>query len=758
MKISYKNEVSAESFDIYNFKAWESNALPLGNGHFGIAELGSVNKERLQVTENSLANPYHKSLDEEHKSNNYGVISFCDIYLYFKHQNYSGFKRELSLDKSLLTIRYESEGVKYKREMFVSYPDDVLVMRISASSPFSFSGRLSVPFLGDYCRVPGDGFSRSVKYYSDDNVISFSGNLSYYNIDYVGAMRISIKGGELSIQGNNFEIKNTKEAILIFSCSTNYKLSEKVFLSNDPKTKLEKDPNLYKKLINTVNTASNHSFKTLFKRHFIDYSSLYSRVEINIGRKSKLSTDELIKRYREGHYSTYLEMLLYQFGRYLLICSSRKGYLPANLQGIWSAYDSSPWSAGYWHNINVQMNYWLVGPSNLLECFIPYIEYALSYLPLARKHADEYVLNNDRTKYAEGNNGWIIGTAAWPYDISGINNITHSGPGTGAFTSLLFYEYYAFSQDKTFLKETAYPFLYEMSIFLHKCLDEVGDLYLVQKSSSPENIITGGKWNDYYVTKGTAFDQQMVYENFSKTIELSKELGTQDSFLKTIENILPKLDPVIIGKSGQVKEYREEEYYGDIGEKNHRHISQLVGLYPGSLISKNDKWLKASQVTLNLRGDKSTGWATAHRLCLWTRTKNVKRSMDLVKSFIINNVLNNLWDSHPPFQIDGNFGYVAGINEMFLQSHNGYIELLPCLPKKWGKGSIKGLKSRGGFAIDMEFSKNNFKATIKSECGQRLRLLNKGYSYRINQEKFLDSTEEYINIDTNIGDVIEVVR
>ena len=183
-----------------------------------------------------------------------------------------------------------------------------------------------------------------------------------------------------------------------------------------------------------------------------------------------------------------------------------------------------------------------------------------------------------------------------------------------------------------------------------------------------------------------------------------------------------------------------------------------MGLYPGSLISKNDKWLKASQVTLNLRGDKSTGWATAHRLCLWARTKNVKRTMDLVKSFIINNVLNNLWDSHPPFQIDGNFGYVAGINEMFLQSHNGYIELLPCLPKKWGKGSIKGLKSRGGFAIDMEFSKNNFKATIKSECGQRLRLLNKGYSYRINQEKLLDSTEEYINIDTNIGDVIEVVR
>ena len=755
MKLLYKKEVPESAFNIDDFDSWSKNSLPLGNGLFGVCELSTSKKERLQITNNSLANPHHKSLDEEHKSNNYGVISFCDLLFDFNHLQTSDFKRELNLDNATSLVSYKSNQTSIKREIFTSHKDNVLVIRIKSNEPISFVGEVKVPFVNDYCRIEGDGYARTNRFLSFDKGIMFEGNLSYYNIDYCGLLKIKSCDGYVSIKNNTLKISNSKETIFVFSCLTNYVLCKETFLIENPKEKLPKNHNLKNELISVVDNACSLTYLKLYRRHYEDYHPLYGAVDINFGKQSSIiPTDELLAKYKNKKHSPYLEALLFQYGRYLLICSSRNNGLPANLQGIWSAYDSSPWSDGYWHNINVQMNYWLTGPANLSECFKAYINYAKCYLPLAKRKADEYIALYMPDKYEDNNNGWIIGTGGWPYDIQGLTRITHSGPGTGAFTALLFYEHYMFTKDEEFLKKVAYPIMYEMSIFLYKCLRQYDDKYLVEQSASPENIIKGGKWNDYYITKGCAFDQQMVYECLSKTIELSKIINSGNYYISKFEEVVSKLDPVLIGKDGQIKEYREEERYDDFGEPHHRHISQLVGLYPGNVISTKKEWIDASKITLNLRGDKSTGWAAAHRLCLWSRVKDVKRTNDLIHSFINENLLDNLWCSHPPFQIDGNFGYVAGICESLLQSQNGYIELIPCPIRK--HITFKGLKVRGNFIVDCKYDGKLISSSIKSLSGGKLKILNKNYWYSINNGQHFYCNDSFINIDTNTGDVVSL--
>ena len=439
-----------------------------------------------------------------------------------------------------------------------------------------------------------------------------------------------------------------------------------------------------------------------------------------------MPTNELVESYRNGENERYLEELYFTYGRYLLIASSRPGTYPANLQGTWSKYASSPWSSGYWHNINIQMNYWPAFNTNLHELFLPYIDYFKAYKPLAMENADQYMARNFPEKCTEkGTNGISIGTAAWLYKITGAPDPGkgHSGPGTGAFTAKLFTDYYEFSQDEKNLAEVAYTANREMAVFLSKALEEQEDgTLLVKYSESPEQQIDGG---EYYHTKGCAFDQQMVYECYKDTIMLADKLGIEDEFIEKIRVDVQKLDPVQVGASGQIKEYREEEHYGDIGEYHHRHISHLVGLYPGTIINRNNPaWLRAAEYSLNERGDVSTGWSTAHKLNAWARTKNGGRAHDLLHILLAECTMPNLWDSHPPFQIDGNFGGTAGIAEMLLQSHEGYVHVLPALPDCWREGSFTGLCARGGFTVCAKWQGG--KATsiaVTASVGGKLKML-----------------------------------
>jgi len=716
----------------YDEQIWERWSLPLGCGHIGASVFGYTDTERIIITENSLANPYRSGGKSPQ-----GVNTFAEILIDTGHTNVNNYLRELSLDDATLTVSYGTEdGVRHKREYFTSYPAAVMAMRFSADKcgGVSLFTRVNIPHLHEEPTNDEVGFAKLGRCECDGSLITIRGEMEYYGIKYEGQLKVLAKGAIPVAEGGGIRVTGADEVVLIFAAGTNYRLESRVFLESDPKKKLAPYPHPHGRVTHLIEDAEKQGYARLYEEHLEDYHSLYKRVSLYIGEPSPLMTDELLGEYKKGKESRYLEALIYQYGRYLLICSSRQGCLPANLQGIWNMHDQSPWSAGYWHNINVQMNYWPSGIANLAECFLSYSDYNQAYMAAARANADAYVEKHRPDRLApKGENGWIIATGGWPYRMEGFDKIGHSGPGTGAFTSLLFWDYYDYTRDEDYLRRVCYPVLREMSIFFSKALVERDGALLVSPSASPEIMVNGS----YHHTEGCAFDQEMVYENYKRTLEAANILGISEPIIDTIKRDIDRLQPVLIGKSGQIKEFREEEYYGEFGEYRHRHVSQLVGMYPGTLINaETPEWIDAAKVTLTERGDKSHGWAMAHRLCLWTRAGCADRAITLVRAMINNSILENLWNTHPPFQIDGNFGYTAGVSEMLLQSQAGFIEPLPALPKEWSEGSYNGLVARGNFTVDCKWEKcKPTYVKITSNKGGTVRLKANG----------LDTAEVYKN-------------
>jgi alpha-L-fucosidase 2 len=706
---------------------WERWSYPIGNGAMGMNLFGRTDTERLQLSDKGLHNGSRKR-DKGMGS----FTNFAEIMLEFGHREVDDYRRSLNLNDAMARVSYRAQGVQFEREMFASCPDNVMVVRLTADrkSTLSFTVRPEVPYLDQ-------SGERSADLTVQGDLLTFAGTDNFFHCNYEGQIRVLHEGGTLipDPEENTLTLKNADSATLLIATGTNYRLCEEVFL-REPDQKLDHELFPHADVSSRIEAAAAMEYETLRQRHLNDYRNLFDRVSFRLTPEpSRLPTSEVLYAYRKGVCDVWLEELLFHYGRYLLIASSREKSLPANLQGTWTQYYASPWTSGYWHNINVQMNYWGVMSANLAECFEGYTALFQAFLPKARKLATEYVRRNapDRLSTDPGGNGWILGTAANPYYISGPGG--HSGPGTGGFTSKLFMEAYLYSRDETYLREVAYPILRSLSVFYLKALREHGDLLLVEPSASPEQMATEEQIahmpgsltrpeKGHYVTVGCTFDQGFVWENFNDTLILAEELGEQDSFLDELRGAMKRLDPIQVGASGQIKEYREEDNYSDIGQPQHRHISHLCPLYPGTLISSaQEEWMEAARITLDLRGDKATGWAMAHRMNCRARLKEGEKAHRVFRSFIQKRVVENLWTLHPPFQIDGNLGTMAGTVEMLLQSHQGYIEILPALPGAWASGSFSGLVARGNVEVSAEWSEGRVTdITLVSRKGGTCRL------------------------------------
>jgi alpha-L-fucosidase 2 len=700
-----------------SIEGWERESLPLGCGHFGANVFGIVERERIQITHNAV-------LTERNLTN------AAELYLRFAHAEVTDYERGLSLDDAVAYCRYMSGGVRYTREYFTSYPDRVLAVRLKADCARALDFVLApeIPFLSPFGEEGEKrGMGKSASVIAHDDVIEIDVRLEHYGILFAARLRV-VTDGRCTAANGTVEVREASDAVIFFSCDTNYLLSSRVFTESDPRRKLPGE-NPRDRVIRNIDAAAVKGYDALKEEHKIDYTAIFGRVRVDFGPNPELDelpTDELLEKYRTGESSGYLEALYYQYGRYLLICSSRAGCLPANLQGIWTCHEKSPWGSGYWHNINVQMNYWPVFSTNMAELFSAYSDFNAAFLAKAREYAVAYVKERNPENYRDGDDcGWCVGTAVYPYEVCGGPG-GHSGPGTGGLTAKMLWDYWDFTRDRELLERVVFPVLHGMSRFLIRTVRDYDGRYLASFSASPEQMLNGRytKGGAYYQTVGCAFDQQMIDENGRDTLEAARILGVEDDTTKRVMAQSGRYSPIEVGWSGQIKEFSEENYYGEIGEYEHRHISQLVALMPGTLITKETPaWIDAAKVTLNERSDRSTGWALAHRLNAWARTGDGERSYRLLRELLGTRTLPNLWDTHPPFQIDGNFGATAGMTEMLLQSHDGCVTLLPALPAAWAEGSFCGLVARGNFTVDASWRESHLReSTITSNKGEPLRL------------------------------------
>ncbi len=704
---------------------WQNRSMPIGNGYLGAVICGRTDIERIQITENSFCNPLYEPTCGA------GLNNFAELWLDLGHTAVSQYRRSLSLNDATVQVSYSCAGVRYEREYFASYPARVLAVRLTADRPgaLAFRLRAEAPFVRDWCVEPGDGMGKTGRVTAAGNTLTLETALTYYDVR--GELQATVvTDGVCRAEGDALAVSGAQTAVLYIAAATNYRLESRTFTEPNPQRKLAGNPLPHETVCEILAAAVQTGYETVRAEHIRDHRALFDRVGFDIGGvDTGKSSAVLLDTLRRGENEPLAEELTFHYGRYLLIASSRPGTLPSNLQGIWNRYAETPWSSGYWHNINVQMNYWPSGPCDLTELFVSYADYFEALLPLARQRADEFVRQYFPERFAgDGRNGWALGTGAWPYNIYGISTEDHSGPGTIGFTALLFWDWYDYTRDPAVLRRV-YPILSGAALFLSLVMDEHDGTWLIRYSASAEQFRNGKP----YRTTGCSFDQQMCHEVFRHTLEAAAWLHESDTpLLQTLRERLPRLDPYPIGTSGQIKEFREEQAYGDIGERNHRHMSHLLGIYPGTGLSPEDTPLRdAARTTLTLRGAGECGWASAHRACLWARVGCPEESYRSLREIEDRYLLDNYWNGYgrnsDVYQIDGNFGATAAIAEMLLQGDNGVLRLLPALPTAWPDGRFSGLCARGGFAVSAAWQAGKPTAcTVESRVGGTLRIATVG--------------------------------
>jgi len=781
----------------YDFPAtaWENEALPLGNGNIGAMVFGGVATDVIQVNEHSLwsggpgknpnYNAGHARTASEVKQNlqnlrtalqekmtqftnekaayidstgtviaaNYSAendtlknyikalmgdksdfgayqsLGNINIAYLFEDSasafpTYTNYRRELDIDRAVSKVSYTQEGVNYVREYFVSHPDNALVIRLTADRPGSLSRTI-------YVTTPQSAVNIS----AENGVITMTGKPADHSdagLKFAQQVKVKTVGGFVKVKDNKIEVENADEILILSSAATNYRQctddSFNYFSDQSPLVKVQQ----------TIADITEKSYPDLLETHINDYQSLFNRMSLSLSGAANAGnkmTNQLLADYKNNTNSTaenlYLEQLYFQFGRYLLISSSRKNGLPANLQGIWAEGLAPPWSADYHTNINIQMNYWLAQQTNLADCHLPVIEYIKSLVPRGRYTASYYYCKPDGSPVR----GWAIHVE---------NNVWgHTGPGNwyegfyfpaaAGWLCQDIWEYYNFNQDKAFL-EAYFPIMLDAALFWvdNLRLDSRDGTLVANPSYSPEH----GPYS-----LGASCDQAIITELFDMVIKAAKILNKNTPEIKEISIAKSRLAGPKIGLAGQFMEWKDELQMDITGDNQHRHVNHLFWLHPGTQIitgrsPQDDLYAEAMKTTLNTRGDGGTGWSKAWKINFWARLHDGNHSHKLLEELLKESTLTNLFDTHPPFQIDGNFGATAGMTEMLVQSQGGYLELFPALPDKWSDGQFKGIKARGNFELSAVWADKTLRSLkIISNSGNVCRIKYREIkNYKIKQQ------------------------